>query len=228
MNLSKIYRPEELAEVREFHFGSFGEGGTLAAATSHAFVADQPAKARAIASSPSPLPATPAVTKKDIDDAYARGQRDAISGAGAKLESSAKALATALTEVAQLRTQMVQNSRDDMLRLVMAIAEQVIHREVSVHADIINKVIVEALKVSVRADHYRIKLNSADLAAVNEHKPLFLASISGLKNLMVEADPVVTAGGCKIESDLGAVDATLETQLEAIRQALQEAMTGTS
>jgi len=225
MNLSKIYRETEIAEVKEFHFGSFGEGGTLTAAT-HAFVVDQPLKGKAAVANASPTTAASALTKKDIDEAYARGQRDAMSAAAAKLESSAKALAAALKQIDQLRTQMAQNSRDDMLRLVMAIAEQVIQREVSVHADIINQVIAEALKASVRADHYRIKVNADDLAAVNEHKPLFLASISGLKNLMIEADPAVTAGGCKIESDLGEVDATLETQLAAIRQALSEAMTG--
>src|SRR6056297_2504402 len=225
MNLSKIYRETEIAEVKEFHFGSFGESGTLTAAT-HAFVVDQPLKGKAAVANASPTTAASALTKKDIDEAYARGQRDAMSAAAAKLESSAKALAAALKQVDQLRTQMAQNSRDDMLRLVMAIAEQVIQREVSVHADIINQVIAEALKASVRADHSRIKVNPDDLAAVNEHKPLFLASISGLKNLMIEADPAVTAGGCKIESDLGEVDATLETQLAAIRQALSEAMTG--
>ncbi len=225
MNLSKVYRGAEIAEIREFQFGSFGEGGTFSGAA-HAFVVDQPVKSKASATSSIPSPAAAAATKKDIDEAYARGQREAMSAAAARLESSAQALAAALKQVDQLRAQMAQNSRDDMLRLVMAIAEQIIHREVSVHADIINQVIAEALKVSVRADHYRIKVNPTDLAAVNEHKPLFLASISGLKNLMVEADPAVTAGGCKIESDLGAVDASLETQLVAIRQALQEAMTG--
>ena len=227
MNLSKIYRGEEIVEVREFHFGSFGEGGTITPA-SHAFVPDQTPKSTGRPGSPPPTTAAPAVSKKDIDEAYARGRREAMTTAAAKLESSAKALATALTEVSQLRSAMAHNSREDMLRLVMAIAEQVIHREVSIHPDTITRVIDEALKASVRSDHYRIKVNPADLDAVNEHKPLFLASISGLKNLILDSDPAVTAGGCKIESDLGEVDATVETQLEAIRQALEEAGTGTS
>ncbi|MBD1400426.1 flagellar assembly protein FliH [Pelovirga terrestris] len=227
MSLSKIYRGAEAADVREFHFSSFGEDGAITSAA-HAFVVDQPVKAKVPATSSAPSSAAAALTKKDVDEAYARGQQDAMKAAAARLESSAQALAATLKQVDQLRAQMAENSRDDMLRLVMAIAEQIIRREVSVHADIINQVIAEALTVSVRADHYRIKVNPADLAAVNEHKPLFLASISGLKNLMVEADPAVTAGGCQIESDLGTVDATLETQLAAIRQALQETMTGNS
>lgn len=228
MNLSRIYRGAEVSGARAFHFSSFGEGGTMAVGAP-AFVADLPARAKPPVGSPQAPSAAPGGgSKKDIDEAYARGQCDAMNAAAARLDSSAQALATALAEVSQLRVQLAQSSRDDMLRLVMAIAEQIIQHEVSIHTNIINQVITEALKASVRADHYRIKVNPADLAAVNEHKPLFLASISGLKNLIVEADALVTAGGCRIESDLGEVDATLETQLAAVRQALQEALAGTS
>lgn len=227
MNLSKIYRGTELDDVREFHFNSFGDDGTASAPT-HAFVSDQTPKA---AERPiiAPAPANAAgVSQKELKEAYANGQRDAMAAAATKLESAAQALAAALAEVGQMRLTMVENSRKDMLRLVMAITEQVISREVSLDTKIITGVIDKALKASVRSDHYRIKVNPADLDAVNEHKPLFLASISGLKNLIIDADSAVTAGGCKIESDLGEVDATVETQLEAIRQALQEAMTGTT
>ncbi len=226
MSLSKIYRGTEINDVREYHFSSFGEGGTVTAAA-HAFVSDQTPKSTECPTSSPSLQAT-AQSKKGMEEAYAQGQLDAMNSTAAKLESAAQALATALAEVSQLRLAMAQNSREDMLRLVMAIAEQVIHREVSFNPEIITRVIEEALKASVRSDHYRIKVNPADLDAVNEHKPLFLASISGLKNLIIDADPAVTAGGCKIESDLGEVDATVETQLEAIRQALEEAITGAS
>lgn len=226
MNLSKIYRGTEIAELKEFHFCSFGAGGTLTAAP-HAFVSEQAPKSKTTTTSAAaPQPAL--VSKQELDDAYARGQRDALENAAQKLESAAKTLATTLSEVSRLRTTLAENSRQDMLRLVMVIAEQVIHREVSVNPEVVVKVIEEALKASVRADHYRIKINPADVATVNEQKPLFLASISGLKNLMIEADPSVAAGGCRIESDLGEVDATLETQLDAIRQALHETATEVS
>ncbi len=227
MNLSKIYRGAETEDVREFHFNAFDDGGNLTTAT-HAFVVDQLQKSAPRPAASSSSQAAPAITKKELEEAYARGQREALNGAAAKLESAAQALATALKEVSQLRSAMVRNNGEDMLRLVMAVAEQVIHREVSLHPEVIAGVIEVALKASVRSDHYRIKVNPADLDAVNEHKPLFLASISGLKNLIIDADAGVTAGGCRIESDLGEVDATVETQLEAIRQALAEATTGGS
>ena len=111
-----------------------------------------------------------------------------------------------------------------MLRLVMTVAEQIIHEQAAIDSGVVVKVIQNALNEAVRADHYRIFVNPADLAAVTEQKPLFLASISGLKNIHVEADPSVSAGGCRVDSEFGNVDATLETQFATIRQALQEAL----
>ena len=107
----------------------------------------------------------------------------------------------------------------------MGFSEQIIHREVSADPKIILTIIENALQSSVRADQYRIRLNPADLENVTQQKPLFLASISGLKNLSIETDSSISPGGCRIDSDLGDVDATIETQLEAIHQALNEAIT---
>ena len=60
---------------------------------------------------------------------------------------------------------------------------------------------------------------------VNAQKPLFLASISGLRNLSIDADAAISRGGCRVDSELGDVDATIESQLAAIRQALAAAVT---
>ena len=84
--------------------------------------------------------------------------------------------------------------------------------------------IENALQSSVRSDQYRIRINPADLESVTLQKPLFLASISGLKNLSIETDPEISPGGCRVDSDFGDIDATLETQLETIRQTLSKAI----
>lgn len=223
MSLSRVYRGEEATDLREFHFGSFDEGGAPA---EKPFVAQSPAKPKAAAAPPPPPPPSTPTHKQEIDDAYAKGRREAQEQAAKKLETAARSFAAAVTEVDKLRAELAERSRDDMLRLVMVIAEQVIRREVSLHPDIVVKTIEQALQASVRADHCKIQINPADLDAVTAQKPLFLASISGLKNVNIEAEPKVTAGGCRIESDLGEVDATLETQLEMIRQTLNEGMTG--
>ncbi len=110
--------------------------------------------------------------------------------------------------------------------MVMAISEQVILRSLEVNPEIILSVIENALKASVQADAYRIHVSSQDLELVNQQKPLFIASTSGLKNISIISDAEIMPGGCRVESDIGDVDATIETQLEEIRKALAGVIAG--
>ncbi len=223
MSLSKIYRGEQAAGLRTFQFASFGDGTAQKHTEPEEFVAEgspqvahtEPLQSVATGHSP-----------EELEEAYAKGLNDGLEQARLQFGESAQALADAATQLSRLREGLARNSSQDMLRLVMVIAEQVIRREAQASADVVLKIIEHALQASVRADQYRVRVNPDDLEKVVENKPLFLASISGLKNLSVEADPAVSRGGCLVESELGEVDATIETQLAAIQQALDEAVAG--
>ena len=130
-------------------------------------------------------------------------------------------LATSLGELDRLRDNVLKNSTEDMLRLVLAVAEQVIHCEVQANPEVILSTLQKALQTAISSDEYHVKVHPDDLAVVMENKPLFLASVSGLKNITLEADEKVSRGGCLIESELGQVDASIEGQLEELRQQLQ-------
>lgn len=218
MSLSKIYRGAEADDLKEFQFRSFGEPEPNSPLEADGFT-----KKSVLAT---PAVATPTGhSAKDIEAAYARGRREGLDSAEGNLETAAQALAAAAEEISRLRGSLAKSSSQDMLRLVMAVSEQIIRREVAADPKVILTIIETALQSSVRTDQYRIRINPADLESVTEQKPLFLASISGLKNLSIETDATISLGGCRIDSDLGDVDATIETQLEAIRQALSEAIT---
>jgi flagellar assembly protein FliH len=221
MSLSKIYRGTEADGLQEFQFRSFGDPEQSSSRGTEGF--------RQTSAGESGKPATQArpaagASAQELEQAYARGRQDGLQEAEGKLDSTTQTLAAALEEVSRLRESLARNSRQDMLRLVMAIAEQVIRRELKVDPKVVLTVLDEALKASVQADQYRIRVNPADLERVTAQKPLFLASMSGLKNLNIEGDDSISAGGCRIESDLGEVDATIESQLDSIQQVLNEAL----
>ena len=217
MNLSKIYRGIEVDDLREFQFRSFGEADSGSPLENDGFVKTSAVIAPVVASASTH-------SANAVEEAYARGRKEGLNSAEGNLEISAQALAAAAEEISRLRESLAKNSSQDMLRLVMAISEQIVRREVSADPKVVLSIIEKALHASVRTDQYRILINPADLESVTRQKPLFLASISGLKNLSIETDPSISQGGCRIDSDLGDVDATIETQLEAIRQALSEAI----
>jgi len=131
-------------------------------------------------------------------------------------------LAENFSELSRLREEVLTNSTDDMLRLVLAIAEKVIRREVQTDPSIILTTLEAALQAAIHADSYHVKVHPDDLAMVMEKKSLFMASISGLKNITMEGDATVSRGGCLVESELGQVDASIDGQLGELRDILLE------
>lgn len=222
MSLSKIYRGSEAEGLQQFQFRSFGDPEPDERPLAE-FKSTDPTLAPGAVVTPPPVASGP--TQRDVEEAYANGRREGMEQADERLVTATAALTAALEEVSRIRDSLASSGTEDMLRLVMAVSEQVIRREVAADPDVIFAIIENALKSSVQADQYRVRVNPEDLEKVSEKKPLFLASISGLKNLTIEADSSLSPGGCLIDSDLGEVDATLETQLETIRQALKTAIT---
>ncbi len=225
MSLSKVYRGVDAGELKEFHFRSFGE--PVAEVKAQEFTATAPQAKPATPPPPAP-PAAPAkpdlAVAKQVEEAYVRGRKEGLTEAEGRFATAVQALTRALEDVSRLRESLAQSGSQDMLRLVMAVSEQVIRTTVAADADVVLGIIKNALQASIRADSFRVRINPADFEAVTTQKPLFLASVSGLKNVSFEADPQISQGGCRVDSELGEVDATIETQLEAIRQALSEAI----
>lgn len=218
MSLSKILRGLSEQEFRPFEFDSFdnlgnSSGGKQTNNPEEAFQEEQkePALVTNQADGGSPV---------DIEEAYLKGREEGLKDGEESLSTTIKALGTALEEISQLRKTIISNSSQDMLHLVLTIARQVLHCEVAVKPETILSSIERALSASISTDSYNIKVNSLDLELVKEKKPFFLARVTGLKNINFEGDDSISRGGCRVESELGEVDATIETQLEEIRQYL--------
>ena len=220
MNLSKVYRGAEASDLKEFQFRSFGDPDPVSPSSGESFTRTSHGESN----SPAPAAKIDISQGQKIEEAYSRGRQEGLSSAEQRLESTTQALTKALEEVSRLRESLAQTGSQDMLRLVMAVAEQIVLRTVEVDPAVILTIIENALQASVRADSYRISINPDDLEAVTKQKPLFLASISGMRNLSFDADASISQGGCRVDSELGAVDATIETQLESIRAALGDAI----
>ncbi|NCO52339.1 MAG: hypothetical protein GW875_09595 [Deltaproteobacteria bacterium] len=217
MSLSKVYRGQEFSELERFEFRSFSAPPPTKSPTGE----------KDKKGSPVPVtPVAPPTNQQEVNEAHRRGRQEGSAAVEAKLGQTLKALTEALEEISRLRETLARNSSQDMLRMVMAISEQVIRRALEADPQNILALIENALQASIQSDYCRIRLNPQDLERVKEHKPLFLASVSGLKNISFDVDPTVSAGGCKISSDFGDVDATIESQLDEIRKALQEIITG--
>jgi len=228
MYSSRVYREIPQADLRRVQFLEFSEGsddldGGLCL-EAREFVEEELSAVVEPLSLSVRQEAAASVEKPDVDalvsEACARGRREALSQASQEFGLASDALGRALEELSLLRESLLKNSAEDMKRLVMTIAEQVVGNVVACDSELILRTIKKALHFAVQSDEYHIRVNPADFRIVTEKKPLFLSSVAGLNNIIFESDPGIEPGGCIVESELGEVDATIGAQLEEIRKSL--------
>ncbi len=232
--MSRIIQAESNVEVYSVRFAELAEGGGNNGGEffERLCPAEQPRDADAApeAGQESSKPAEPPVTEQPVDieairqEAYTKGKADGRAEAEKKLHETTRSLADGLEQISRLRQSLLSRSKEDMVRLVMAVARQVIQTEVAEKQDIIVKTVEQTLNAAVAADEYYIRVNPGDLEVVSAHEPLFLAAMKGLQNIHFIADETISRGGCVAESRAGDVDATLESQLDEIQEHLCQAV----
>jgi flagellar assembly protein FliH len=155
------------------------------------------------------------------EEAYDKGLKDGLIMAEEDFGSSTKALVMACELVNSLRETVLNNSMDEMENLVLAIAEKIIRHSVTEQDRTIADTVAEAIRQAVKSDELVIHVNPADLAVIKAKSKEFIDAISGLENVVIQADPAIERGGCSIDSSTSTVDATIAGQLRIIEEKIK-------
>ena len=141
----------------------------------------------------------------------------------ARQEGHAKGLAEwnhILAQAAQRSEELAKSWEETMLRLSVRVAEKIIGEQLKLHPDTIAAIVREALAGIRPGRHLVIQVNDAEAQEVRARTARLRESLSVGCEIEIVAAATVPSGGCVIESELGIVDARLETQLKCLEEAL--------
>jgi flagellar assembly protein FliH len=144
----------------------------------------------------------------------------ALQHAAAQWKSLAPALQQAIDETAAMRAGWVRQWESNIVQLVIAIARQVIRKELSCQPQITEAWIREALDLASGAPSITLQLNPDDYEALGEQRESIRQHFGQMSETHVVADPAISRGGCRVVTDYGRIDQQLETQLERIQEEL--------
>ncbi len=176
----------------------------------------------------------------DIDairaEAYEQGRQDALrtekeenkqneQAQQSELRQVIEAFTRACAEVDTLHEEILEQSHGNMINLVIALARKIIGREITTGRDIIAGTLRNAIELAMKNDAYDIWLHPDDLTVVEKMVPDLIASVQQLNHITLKTDQEIMRGGCRLDSDICTVDATIEAQLETAREFLEEQIT---
>jgi flagellar assembly protein FliH len=133
---------------------------------------------------------------------------------------SVQAVNALIYELSELKKNMLEAAEEQILQLVLAITQKVIHMEVKTNREIIQNVLKAAMRNIVDRENMKVRVHPQDFQYIQEIKSDFLQSFDGIKNIVFEEDSSILRGGAIIETIFGEVDARLDHQYNEIKSSM--------
>lgn len=154
---------------------------------------------------------------------YDAGREEGYKEGQAEVMRLIDRLGTIVSTAVDIRDDIIRSSEKLMTEMILMIARKVIKDEIVERREVVINNIKEALQRVKDRDRIDIRVNFADLDMTTAHKDELIKMMESLKKVNIYEDSRVERGGCIIETDVGAIDARISTQLEAIEEAIRNA-----
>ncbi len=152
------------------------------------------------------------------DQAYA----EASSAHGEQLRAFTAALQKTHDGLEESIAQWFEASEKELETMAIAIAEHLISSQLNLDRSFVTETTKHALREISEANRARIRVNPFDAVILSNSREELLAANASLRGVEIVDDASIY-GGCVIETERGAVDATIETRLELLQGGLEEA-----
>ena len=147
---------------------------------------------------------------------YEQGERAGAEAAGKRGEAMLRRLADTLGELTALRATMIRQTEHQLVELALAVARRIVHREIALDRDLLIAIARVALDRLGESAQVTVRLHPEEFAATAAAQ----VSESSASGITFVADARVARGGCRVESDMGMIDAGVDAQIQEIARAL--------
>ncbi len=160
-------------------------------------------------------PSCAEIEREAFSKGYAQGERAGADAAAHRSEAVLRRLAQTIDELAGLRAELLQKTERQVVELALAIAGRVLRRELSIDRELLVAMARVALERLGENTSATIRLNPEDYAVIGTQTHLGDSAV-----VRVVSDPLVSSGGCLVQSDFGLIDAGIDAQLGEMASAL--------
>lgn len=156
------------------------------------------------------------------DEGYQKGSEDGFQDGNKEAQRLIDRLHVIIEKTMVRRQEILDETEQQIVDLVLLMTRKVVKVISENQRTVVMNNIVQALrKVKGRGD-VTIRVNLADVELTTEHTNDFIQAVENIKNISVVEDSSVDRGGCIVETDFGAIDARISSQLTELEQRILE------
>lgn len=158
--------------------------------------------------------------KQGYQQGFKKGFDEANKDFSAQALNRIQRLENLILEFEEAKQLIFKSNERFLIDLVYRISKMILLKELSVDRDYILRLVGELVQRLETRENISIKINPDDAESIGMIKGYLEKIFGSMRNLSVEVSNQVQLGGCLIETDWNAIDASIETQMREIYDAL--------
>jgi flagellar assembly protein FliH len=127
-----------------------------------------------------------------------------------------------LDSVMQRREEILRDTETQIVELVILMTRKVVKIISENQKSVIMSNVLAALKKVKGRGEVTLRVNLEDVKLTTEHIDEFIKRVENIKGITVVEDSLVEKGGCIVETDFGAIDARISSQLTELENKVME------
>lgn len=164
------------------------------------------------------------IAEEARQEGYQRAVQEAHKMLGETLDEQlatlVPALQQAVEDIGHSRASWIRHWERETVRLAAAIAERVIRRELCETPEVTVELIREALELAMGSGDLTIQLHPRDYEALRDRTDAITDHLHTVGSADVVPNDGVSPGGCRVVTEFGLIDQTIEAQLDRITEEL--------
>jgi len=140
--------------------------------------------------------------------------------AAARIEEMTGRYTDTLAEIAVFKDTLRAEAEEEIVRLALAVAKKIVHREINADPTIIHTLVRVALERVSGKSAVVVRLSTPDYEYMTRKRE-DLSLITG-REIHFESDSAISQGSCVIQTETGDVDARIEEEFNEIESAFFE------
>jgi flagellar assembly protein FliH len=161
------------------------------------------------------------IEQEAYEKGFSQGEKDGLELGEKKALKVIEGLENLLVEMGNLKQEIIREYEKEILGLIFAISEKIIHHQLEAHQEALKKTVFNAIYFAAEKNNMVLRVNPEDFEYVEKFRPEIFTRFNELRSIVMTSDASITRGGCLLETQYGDIDARIETQLEKIYQCLE-------
>ena len=152
---------------------------------------------------------------------FTEGEKVGFEAGSKRVEPLINSFSQGLEQLKNIRREIHRKIEKEVAQLALSIAKKIVCHEIKTTEETVLCVAREALSRVENPGKIKVKMNPADLQFIQDTKSQLSHILEDVDSIRFEAEESIRSGGCLIETDMGDIDARIETQLQAIEESFQ-------